>query len=157
MYPALDKCVMPTLLRCLSHSCHSDDMGISTRTKFPSLSVTYSGFNECTFGPLASRRFPLLSSSSSCLIEINGLESSGTCQTLCNTNVKPLRRLSSILPIPIISKCCVLAGQGSKDKWESRTGYIYIYNIVIIIIVIRRDGSSIVVPIRIRTDSEPVA
>ena len=51
----------------------------------------------------------------------------------------------------------VLARQGLKDKWESRNGYIYIYNIVIIRIIIRRDGSGTTVPIRIRTDSQLVA
>ena len=61
MYPALDRCVMPALLRCPSRPCHKDDTEISTKNKPPSLSVTYKGYNECTFGPLASRRFPLWS------------------------------------------------------------------------------------------------
>ena len=72
----------------------NDDTGISTKNKSPSLSVTYKGYKECTFGPVASRRFPLWSvhpldenpawmpASSSFLTEINGLESSGTCRTL---------------------------------------------------------------------------
>ena len=51
----------------------------------------------------------------------------------------------------------LLAGQRLKDKWESRTGYIWIYIYSIVIRIIRRDGSGTVVPIRIRTDSEPVA
>ena len=118
MYLALDMCVMPTLLRCLSRPCHSDDTGISTMNKSPSLSVTYNGYNECTFGPRASRRFPLWSvhppdeklarmrSSSSCSTEINGLESSGTCQTLCSTSVEPPGRLSSTVLIPMMTQCC---------------------------------------------------
>ena len=59
MYPALDRGVMPTLLRCPGHLCHSDDTGISIRNKSPSLSVTYNEYKECTFGPQASKRFPL--------------------------------------------------------------------------------------------------
>ena len=104
---------MPALLRCPSRPCHNDDTGISTRNRSPSLSVTYKGYNECTFGPRASMRFPLWSvhppdenpawmlSSSSCPIEINGVESSGMCQTLCSTIVEPPRRLSSTVPIPL--------------------------------------------------------
>ena len=42
----------------------------------------------------------------------------------------------------------MLAGQKKKDKWESGVGSDNIN-----IIIIRRDGSGIVVPIRIRTDS----
>ena len=57
----LDKCMIPALLRCPSRPCHSDDTGMSTKNKSPSLSVTYNGYNECTFGPRASRRFPLWS------------------------------------------------------------------------------------------------
>ena len=118
MYPALDKCMITTLLRCLSRPCHSDDTGISTRNKSPYLSVTYSGYKECTFGPRASRRFPLWSvhlleekptqmpSSSNCPTKINGLKSSGTCRTSCSTSVEPSRRLSSTMPIPIIARCC---------------------------------------------------
>ena len=80
---------MSALLRCPSQKCHWDDTRISTRNK-PSLSVTYSKYNECTFGPRASKRFPLwsvhrldekpthMSFSSSCLIEIGSLESSST-------------------------------------------------------------------------------
>ena len=49
---------MPALVRCPSRPCHNDDIGISTKNKSPSLSVTYKGDKECTFGPLASRRFP---------------------------------------------------------------------------------------------------
>ena len=109
---------MAALLRCPSHPCHSDDMGILTRNKSPSMSVTYNGYNECTFGPRASRRFPLWSvhppdenpirmpSSSSCPTEINGLDSSGTCRTLCSTSVEPPRRLSSTVPILIMVQCC---------------------------------------------------
>ena len=41
MYSALDKCMMSALLRCPSHPCYIDDMGMSTRNKSPSLSVTY--------------------------------------------------------------------------------------------------------------------
>ena len=85
---------------------------ISTRNKSPSLSVTYNRYKECTFGPRASRRFPLWSfhppdenparmpSSSSCPSEINGLESSWTCRTLCSTSVEPLGRLISM------AQCC---------------------------------------------------
>ena len=47
--------------------------------------------------------------------------------------------------------CHVLAGQGPKDKWRKRTEYVY--SKIIIRIIIRRDGSGIVVPIRIQTDS----
>ena len=118
MYPALDKCVMLALLRCPSRPCHNDDTRISTKNKPPSLSVTYKGYNECTFGPRASRRFPLWSvhppdekparmlASSSCPTKINGLESSGTCRTLCSTRVEPPGRLSSTVPIPMIAQCC---------------------------------------------------
>ena len=49
MYPSLDKCVMPALLRCSSRPCHNDDTGMSTKNKPPSLRVTYKGYNECTF------------------------------------------------------------------------------------------------------------
>ena len=114
IYLVLDKCIMPALLRCLSHPCHSDDTGISSKNRSPSLSVTYSGYNECTFGPLASRRFPLwsvhppdekparMSSSSICPTKIKDLESSGTCQTLCNTNVEQPGRLRSRVTIPMM-------------------------------------------------------
>ena len=44
-------------------------------------------------------------SSSSCPDEMNGVESSGTCQTLCSTNVEPPERLSSTMLIPIIAQC----------------------------------------------------
>ena len=78
------------------------DAGLAevTKNKLPSLSVTYRGYKECTFGPLASRRFPLWSvhppyenptqmpASSSCPTEIKGLENSGTCQTLCRATRK---------------------------------------------------------------------
>ena len=47
--------------------------------------------------------------------------------------------------------CHVLASQGPKDKW--RKGIRYGYIRIIIQIIIRRDGSGIVVPIRIRTES----
>ena len=106
IYPALDKFMMSALLICLSRPCHNDDTGMSTRNKSPSLSVTYSGYNECTFGPRASRRFPLwsvhppeeklawLPSLSKCLTEINGHESSGMCQMFCSTNVETPERLS---------------------------------------------------------------
>ena len=114
MYPALDKCVMPALLRCPSCPCHKDDTEISTRNKPPFLSVTYKGYN----GPLASRRFPLWSvhppdkkptrmpASSSCPTEIKGLDSSGTCRTLCSMSIEPPERLSSTVAIPIIAQCC---------------------------------------------------
>ena len=120
MYPALDRCVMPALLRCPSRLCHSDGMGISTMNNSPSLSETYNGYNECTFGPQASKRFPLwsvhrphemsspMSSSSSCPTEINAIDSSGygTCRMLCSTNVEPARRLSSTVPITMMAQCC---------------------------------------------------
>ena len=108
---------MSALLRHLNHSCYSEDTRMSTRNKSPSLSVTYSGYNECTFGPRASKRFPLwrvhpldekparMSSSSSYPTEINGLESSRTCRTLCSTNVEPPGRLSCTMPIPILAQC----------------------------------------------------
>ena len=127
MYPDRDKCVMPALLRCPSRPCHKDDTGISTRNKPPSLSVTYKGYCECTFGPRASWRFPLWSvhppdekparmpASSSCPTEINGLESSGTCQTLCSTSVETPGRLSSTLPIPIIAQCCEFPTQTESE------------------------------------------
>ena len=111
MYPALDKWVMLPLLRCSSHPCHNDDTRISTRNKSPYLSVIYNGYNECTFGPLTSRKFPLWSvhppdenlswmmSLSSCPTEINVLVSSRTCRTLCSTNVETPGRLSSMVPI----------------------------------------------------------
>ena len=132
MYPALDRCVMPALLRCPSHPCHKDDTGISTKNKSPSLSVTYKGYKECTFGPLASRRLPLwsvhppddnptrMSASSTCPTEINGLESSGTCWTLCSTSVEPPRRLSSTVPIMIIAQCCEFP---IRTKSECRSEY----------------------------------
>ena len=41
---------MLALLRCVSRPCHKDDTGISTKNKSPSLSVTYKGYKECTFG-----------------------------------------------------------------------------------------------------------
>ena len=101
---------MPALLRCLSRPYHNDDTGISTKNKSPSLSVTYRAYKECTCGPRdenpARRRFPLWSvhppdenpaqmpTSSSCPTEIKGLQSSGTCQTLCSTSVEPLGRYS---------------------------------------------------------------
>ena len=118
IYTILDKCVMPALLRCPSRLCHSNDTGISTRNKSPSLSVTYNRYNDSTFGPQISRRFPLWSvhppdekparmpASSSCPTKINGLESSGTCRTLCSTRVEPPGRLSSTVPIPMIAQCC---------------------------------------------------
>ena len=127
MYPALDKCVMPTLLRCPSGPCHSDDTGISTRNMSPSLSVTYNGYNECTFGPRASRRFPLWSvhppdenparmpSSSSCPTEINGLESTRTCRTLCSTSVEPPGRFSSTVLIPMMAQCCEFLTQTESE------------------------------------------
>ena len=115
IYPALDKCVMSALLRFPSRPCHSDDMGISTRNRSPSLSVPYNGYNESTFCPRATRRFPLWSvhppnekltqmlSSLSCPTKINGLDSSGLCQTLCSTSVEPLGRLSSTVSKPIMA------------------------------------------------------
>ena len=108
MLTALDRCVMMALLKWF------------TKDKSPSLSVTYSGYNECTFDPRASRRFPLwsvyspeekptrMSSSSSCPTKINGLESStelsglmslGTCMILCSKKLEQPGRLSSILSI----------------------------------------------------------
>ena len=119
MYTALDKCVMPALLRCLNRRpCHCDDTGMSTRNNSPSLSATYSRYNECTFGPRASKRFPLCSvhppdgkptwmlSLPNCPTEISGRESSSTCRTLRSTNVEPPARLSSTVSIPIMSQCC---------------------------------------------------
>ena len=50
---------------------------------------------------------------------------------------------------PIVK--ALLAGQGPKDKWRRATEYVYIRTIIRIII--QRDGSGIVVPIRIWTDS----
>ena len=132
MYPDLDRCVMLTLLRCPSCPCQSDDTGISTRNKSSYLSVTYNGDKECTFGPQASRRFPLWSvppldenparmpASSSCLTEIKGLESSGTCRTLCSTSVEPPRRLSSTVLIPIIAQCCKFP---TRTESECRSEY----------------------------------
>ena len=108
----LDRCVMLALLRFLSHLCHSDDTWISTWNKSPSLSVTYKGYIECTFGPHARRRFPLWSvhptdeKPTRIPIEINGRESSRTCPTLCSTSVEPPRRLSFTVPIPIMAQCC---------------------------------------------------
>ena len=61
IYPALDRCMMSALLRCLSRPCHSDDTGISTRNKSPPLSVTYNGYSECTFSSRAIMMFPLWS------------------------------------------------------------------------------------------------
>ena len=53
--------MMSALLRCPSRPCDKDDTGISTKNMSPSLSVIYKGYKECTFGPLASIRFPLWS------------------------------------------------------------------------------------------------
>ena len=44
-----------------------------------------------------------MSSSSNCLNEIKGLESLGTCKTLCSINVEPPGRLSSTMSILIIA------------------------------------------------------
>ena len=105
MYPALDKCVMSALLMCPSCPYHNDDTRISTRNKSPSLNVTDNGYNECTFGPQASMRFPLWSVHP--LDEMTTrMPSSKTCQTLCSTSVEPPRRLSSIVPILIMAQCC---------------------------------------------------
>ena len=135
MYSALDKCMMSALLRCPSHPCYIDDMGMSTRNKSPSLSVTYKGYNECILGPRASRRFPLqnahppnekptrMLSSSNCPTVIKGLENSGTCLTLYSTSVEPPRRLSSSvcpMPIPIIVQCCEFP---TRTKSECRAEY----------------------------------
>ena len=80
--------------------------------------MTYNVYSECTLGPQASRRFPLWSvhppddnparmpSSSSCPTEINDLESSRTCWTLCSTSVEPPGRLSSLASILIMAQCC---------------------------------------------------
>ena len=43
---ALDRCVIPALLRWLSHPCHRDNNKISTKNKSPSLSVTYNGIEN---------------------------------------------------------------------------------------------------------------
>ena len=108
---------MPALLKWPSRPCHGNDTGISTRNTSPSLSVTYSGYKECTFGPRASRRLLLwsihppkeksaqMSSSSSCSTEIIGLVRSGTCQMLCNIKVEPPDGLSSTVSIPIMAQC----------------------------------------------------
>ena len=116
-----------TLARCLSHLCHSDDTGISTKNKSPSLSVTYNGYKECTFSPRASRRFPLWSvhppdenptrmpsSSSYPTQRFNGLESSGT---LCSTAVKAPGRLSSTVPIHSMAQCCKFPTRTESDCW----------------------------------------
>ena len=120
MYSALDRCVMSALLRCLGRPCHNDDRGMSTRNKSPSLSVMHTGYRECTFNPRASRRLPLwsvhppdekptrMTSSSSFPTEINYLESSGTCHTLCFTNVETPGRLRFMISILIIAQCCGL-------------------------------------------------
>ena len=127
MYPTLDRCVMPALRSCSSRPCHSDDTGILTKNKSASLSVTYNGYKECTFGPRASKRFPLwsvhppdenptwMSSSSNFPIEINGLESSSTCQTLCSINVEPSGKLSAIVPMPMIAQYCELPTRNESE------------------------------------------
>ena len=61
-----------------------------------------------------------MSSSSSCLTEINGRESLGTCRTLCSTSVEPPGRLSSTVLIPIIAQCCEFPTRG---KSECRSEY----------------------------------
>ena len=121
-----------SLVEVSESSVPYDDTGISTRNKSPSLSVTYNGYKECTFDLRASRRFPLWSvhppdenlarmpSSSSCLTKINGLESSGTCQTLCSTSVEPPRRLTSTVPIPMIAQCCEFQ---TRTESECRSEY----------------------------------
>ena len=113
---------------------YSDDMGMSTRNKSPSLSVKYNGYRECTFKPQASRMFPLwsvhppyeksawMSSSSSSPTEINGLESSGTCRTLCSTSVEPPGRLVTIVPIVIIVQCYEFL---ARTKWECQVEYCW--------------------------------
>ena len=132
IYSALDKCVIPSLLRCPSRLRHSDVTGISTKNKSPSLSVTYNRYSECTFAPRASKRFPFWSvhppdenparmpSSSSCLAEINGLDSSRTCRTLCSTSIEPPGRLSSTVLIPIMAQCCEFP---TRTESECRAEY----------------------------------
>jgi hypothetical protein len=109
---------MSALLRWPSLPCHSDDTGISTTNKSPSLSVTYKGYKECIFGPRASKSFPLsrlhppheklarMSASSSCPTKVNYLDSSGTCRTSWSTIIEPPGRLSSTLPMSTTVQCC---------------------------------------------------
>ena len=52
--------------------------------------------------------------------EINGLESSGTCRTLCSTRVEPPGRLSYTVPIPIIAQCCEFP---TRTESECRSEY----------------------------------
>ena len=106
---------------------------MSTKNKSPSLSVTYSGYNECNFDPQASRRFPLWSVhphdekstrmpvSSSRPTKINGLVSSGTCRTLWSTKVEPPGRLSSIVPMPMMAQCWELPTRTQSEFWVVET------------------------------------
>ena len=98
MYPALDRYVMPDLLKCPSLPCHKDDTGRSTKKSLLSLRVTYSGYSECTLGPRARRRFPRwnvhppkeklawMPTSSSCPTEISNRHRSGTWRTSCRAS-----------------------------------------------------------------------
>ena len=124
------RCVMPNLLRWPSLLCHKDDTGISTMNKSPSLSVTYNGYIDCTFGPRLSRRFPLCSvhpldektawipTSSSYPIEISDHVSFGTYQTSWRTMLKPPKRFCSVVPMLIITKCWELSTR-IKSKFQA--------------------------------------
>ena len=66
-----------------------------------------SGFlSICGVSTLPDEKPTWMPSSSSYRTEINGLESSRTCRTLCSTNVELPGRLSSTVPISIIAECC---------------------------------------------------
>ena len=81
----------------LSFHSSSRDLFISFFYHFISSMGFDNRYKECTFRPQANKRFPLWSvhppnekraqmlSSSSCPIEISGLESSGMCWILCST------------------------------------------------------------------------
>ena len=72
------------------------------------------------------------------------IPSSGVCSTFWkNTEAGCGFEVQGTFP----RACHVLAGQKSKDKWEGGVGNRNI-------IIIRRDGSGTVLPIRIRTDSD---
>ena len=119
MYPALDKCVMLALM-CLRCLCHNDDTGISTRNKSPSLSVTYNGYNECTFVPRASKRFPLWSihPPKEKPTRMPSSSSSGSYKMLCSTNVEPCRSFRSTVLIPIIAQCCEFLTRTELECWD---------------------------------------
>jgi hypothetical protein len=126
---------MPTLLKWPSLPCHSDDTGMSMTNKLHSLSVTYRGYNECIFGPRASRRFPLgrlhpleenmarMHVSSSYPTEISDLESFGTCQISWSTIVEPPGRLNFIVLMLMTAQCCEF-----PTRIESKLRAIYFQN-----------------------------